>query len=99
MKLHFTAPLWLWAGKVAWHFITLPEDESQVIRMAVPRGGQNRGWGSVRVTATIGESRWQTSIFPDTRRNAYLLPIKAEIRRAESLSVGEAVEVSLSLDL
>ncbi|MCA3513139.1 MAG: DUF1905 domain-containing protein [Methylobacterium sp.] len=99
MKLHFTAPLWLWAGKGAWHFITLPEDESQVIRMAVPRGGQNRGWGSVRVTATIGESRWQTSIFPDTGRNAYLLPIKAEIRRAESLSVGEAVEVSLSLDL
>lgn len=99
MLVQFTAPLWLWQGKGAWHFITLPEDESQVIRMAVPRGGQNRGWGSVRVTATIGESRWQTSIFPDTRRNAYLLPIKAEIRRAESLSVGEAVEVSLSLDL
>ena len=99
MLVQFTAPLWLWQGKGAWHFITLPEDESQVIRMAVPCGGQNRGWGSVRVTATIGESRWQTSIFPDTRRNAYLLPIKAEIRRAESLSVGEAVEVSLSLDL
>ncbi|MFM8749671.1 DUF1905 domain-containing protein [Rhabdaerophilum sp.] len=99
MLVRFTAPLWLWQGKGAWHFITLPEDESQVIRMAVPRGGQNRGWGSVRVTATIGESRWQTSIFPDTKRNAYLLPIKAEIRRAESLSVGEAVEVSLSLDL
>jgi hypothetical protein len=99
MLIHFTAPLWLWPGKGAWHFITLPEDESQVIRMAVPRGGQNRGWGSVHVTATIGESRWQTSIFPDTRRNAYLLPIKAEIRRAEALGVGEAVEVSLSLDL
>ncbi len=95
MLIRFTAPLWLWQGKGAWHFITLPEDESQVIRMAVPR----RGWGSVRVTATIGESRWQTSIFPDTKRNAYLLPIKADIRKAESLALGEAVEVSLSLDL
>ena len=95
MLVHFTAPLWLWQGKGAWHFITLPEDESQVIRMAVPR----RGWGSVRVTAAIGESRWQTSIFPDTKRNAYLLPIKADIRKAEALAVGEAVEVRLNLDL
>ena len=99
MLIHFTAPLWLWAGKGAWHFITLPEDESQVIRMAVTRGGQNRGWGSVRVTASIGESRWQTSIFPDAKRNAYLLPVKADIRKAEGLSAGEAVEVRLSLDL
>ncbi|PPD15651.1 MAG: hypothetical protein CTY25_04885 [Methylobacterium sp.] len=95
MLVRFTAPLWLWQGKGAWHFITLPEDESQVIRLAVPR----KGWGSVRVTATIGESRWQTSIFPDTRRNAYLLPVKAAIRKAEALAVGAAVDVSLSLDL
>ncbi len=51
------------------------------------------------MTATIGESRWQTSIFPDTKRNAYLLPIKADIRKAEGLAVGEAVDVSVSLDL
>lgn len=97
MLVRFTAPLWLWQGKAAWHFITLPEDESQVIRLAVPRGGRN--WGSVRVTATIGESRWQTSIFPDTRRNAYLLPVKADIRKAEGLTVGATVDVRLSLDL
>lgn len=99
MLVRFTAPLWLWQGKAAWHFITLPEDESQVIRLAVPRGGRNSGWGSVRVTATIGESRWQTSIFPDTRRNAYLLPVKADIRKAEGLTVGATVDVRLSLDL
>jgi hypothetical protein len=99
VKLHFTAPLWLWAGKGAWHFITLPEDESQVIRMAVPRGGQNRGWGSVRVTATIGATSWNTSIFPDKKSGTYLLPVKAGVRKAEAFAVGDAVEVTLSLDL
>ncbi len=95
MRIHFTAPLWLWTGKGSWHFITLPVDESHIIRMAVPR----RGWGSVRVKATIGETSWATSIFPDSKANAYLLPVKAEVRKAEGLAVGAPVDVSVSLDL
>lgn len=95
MLIRFTAPLWLWNGKGAWHFITLPVDESQIIKMAVPR----RGWGSVRVKATIGTTSWNTSIFPDNKANAYLLPVKADVRKAERLVVGEPVDVTLSLDL
>lgn len=95
MLIRFTAPLWLWNGKGAWHFITLPVDDSQVIKMAVPR----RGWGSVRVKATIGETSWSTSIFPESKSRAYVLPVKAEVRRAERLVVGEPVDVVLSLDL
>lgn len=99
MLIRFTAPLWLWQGNGAWHFMTLPEDESQLIRMALPQGGPKRGWGSVRVKATIGATSWTTSIFPDTKANAYLLPVKAEVRKVEGLRAGEAVEVQLSLDL
>lgn len=95
MKITFTAPLWLWNGKGAWHFVTLPVDDSQIIRMAVPR----RGWGSVRVKARIGETSWATSIFPDSKSGAYLLPVKAEVRKAEGIAPGDAVEVALSLDL
>lgn len=95
MQIAFTAPLWLWNGKGAWHFITLPQDDSAIIRMAVPR----RGWGSVRVRARIGETEWATSIFPDTKAGAYLLPVKADVRKAERLLVGEEVTVAISLDL
>jgi hypothetical protein len=91
----FTAPLWLWNGKGAWHFVTLPADESQIIKMAVPR----RGWGSVRVRAQVGDTLWSTSIFPDTKAGAYLLPVKADVRKAEGLAVGEPVTVMLSLDV
>ncbi len=95
MQIAFAAPLWLWSGKGAWHFITLPHDDSAIIRMAVPR----RGWGSVRVRARIGETQWTTSIFPDTKNGAYLLPVKAEVRKAERLVVGEEIAVTVSLDL
>jgi len=93
--IDFTAPLWLWNGKGAWHFVTLPVGESQIIKMAVPR----RGWGSVRVKARIGETSWATSIFPDSKSGAYLLPVKADVRKAEDIAPGDTVEVTLSLDL
>lgn len=95
MVITFTAPLWLWNGKGAWHFVTLPVDDSQIIRMAVPR----RGWGSVRVKARIGETSWATSIFPDSKSGAYLLPVKADVRKAVGLTPGDAVGITLSLDL
>ena len=95
MVIAFTAPLWLWNGKGAWHFVTLPVDDSQIIRMAVPR----RGWGSVRVKARIGDTSWATSIFPDSKSGAYFLPVKADVRKAEGIAPGDAVEVTLSLDL
>ena len=95
MIVEFTAPLWLWSGKGAWHFVTLPRDEAAVIRVAVPR----RGFGSVRVSACIGETRWSTSIFPDQKSGSYLLPVKAEVRRRQAISPGDGVAVRLSIDL
>lgn len=106
MVITFTTPLWLWNGQnsqgksSAWHFVTLPVDDSQIIKMAIPRGSPKRGWGSVRVKARIGDSEWATSIFPDSKSGAYLLPVKADVRKAEGLKVGdEPIEVTLSLDL
>lgn len=89
-----TAEMWLYNGeKAAWHFITLPKDISQQIKFfAAP---MKRGWGSVRVTATIGDSRWETSIFPDSKKDAYILPVKADIRKRESLKAGDSVSLSL----
>ena len=95
MQITFTAPLWLWNGKGAWVFITLPEAESAIIKLAVPR----RGWGSVRVKARIGQTDWTTSIFPDSKSGCYLLPVKVAIRKAEDLKIGDEVRLNLSLDL
>ena len=94
MIVEFTAPLKVWSGPAAWFFVTLPQAESAIIRLAVPR----RGFGSVRVRAQIGASCWATSIFPDSKAGTYLLPVKASIRKAEKLSDGDSLTVCLSID-
>lgn len=91
----FRAPLWLWEGDAAWHFITVPEDHSDDI--AFRTDGRRAGFGSVRVEVTVGGTTWRTSVFPDSKRGAYVLPVKKSVRDAEGLSVGDEVAVSLAL--
>ncbi len=95
MRYAFEADIWVYQGQGAWHFVTVPQALTAGIK--VVRGPRSRGWGSLRVQAQIGASIWRTSIFPDTGRDAFLLPIKAEVRAREKLSGGERVSVSLEV--
>jgi hypothetical protein len=90
-----TAKLWIWPGeKAAWHFITVPKKESQIIKSNVIVA---RGFGSVKVEVTIGTTTWRTSIFPDSKSGTYLLPIKAAVRCAELLEVGDTCRVTIAV--
>jgi hypothetical protein len=79
-----------------WHFVTLPKKESDEIKKNF--GAKKRGWGSLRVTATIGKTTWKTSIFPDKKAGAYLLPLKAEVRKKEGIGEGDAFKLIFHLD-
>ncbi len=98
MQVTFTAPLVVWSGKAAWHFLILPPDDAGMIRMALgARAGLRRaGFGAVKVKVQIGASQWSTSIFPHGA--GYLLPVKAQIRQREGLAAGEACRVTLFVD-
>lgn len=91
----FTAELWEWDGPQAWTFVSLPEDLADVI--AEVHGEHAKGFGSLRVEVGLGEQVWRTSIFPDSKRGTYLLPVKKQIRRAAKVDVGDRVEVELSV--
>ncbi len=95
MAYTFTAELWEWSGKAAWHFVTLPPALSDEIAEAT--ADTRRGFGAVAVTVTVGASRWETSIFPSKTEAAYILPVKQEVRAAEGLAPGGSVGVSLEL--
>ena len=58
--------------------------------------GRRRGFGSVRVEARLGESRWSTSVFP-TREGGWFLPIRKAVCRAEQLDEGEELDLRLEL--
>jgi Domain of unknown function (DUF1905) len=95
LTFEFTAPLWLWSGKGAWHFVTVPEEISGQIKMLT----QRRGFGSVRVNVVVSEHTWRTSLFPDSKSGCYLLPIKAEVRKATKIAVGNHLSITLNIDL
>lgn len=88
----FKAKLWKYQGSAAWYFLPLPKKESLEIK-ALGKGAR-RGFGSVRVTAQVGDTMWQTSIFP-TKEGPYLLPIKASVRKAEDLFDGDTISCSI----
>lgn len=83
----FSAPVWLYQGQGAWYFVTLPVDIAARIRHLIT--GPRRGWGSVRVKAAIGNTTWNTSIFPSKEANSFLFPIKAQVRKTEKLALGD----------
>jgi hypothetical protein len=89
------AKLWRWTGgKASWFFLTLPAAVSKEIRI-VDAGPRRVGFGSLRVEATIGGSTWRTSIFPSAGLNAYILPVKAAVRKAEKMAEGKSVIVQI----
>lgn len=91
----FTATLWLHQGEAAWHFVTLPEDVADEIDDLT--AGERRGFGSVRVEATIGATTWRTSIFPDTTTKSFVLPVKKAVRSSEDLAEGADVAITLTV--
>ena len=97
MDFEFKGKLWRWQGEApaAWHFITLPEDVGAQIKFFT---GKRKGFGSVRVKATVGKTTWKTSLFPDRKSGSYLLPVKGDVRNSESLAAGDVAAVLLILD-
>ncbi|GHJ49283.1 hypothetical protein Cs7R123_66250 [Catellatospora sp. TT07R-123] len=100
MILTFDAELWLWDARrdESWTFVSLPQDGSTEIREL--SDGPRRGFGSLRVRVTVGATTWQTSIFPDSGRGCYVLPVKRAVRKAERLDVGDVLSATVEvLDL
>jgi hypothetical protein len=97
VNVTFDAELWIWDARRddSWTFVSVPVEASQEIRELT--AGPRRGFGAVKVRATVGGSTWKTSIFPDSQRKCYVLPVKRAVRKAEDLSAGDVATVCLEL--
>ena len=91
----FVAELSRHSGQAAWYFVTLPHEIADEIDEIT--ADSRRGFGSVRVRVTVGATTWATSIFPDTKSESFVLPVKKAVRTAEGLDDGSPVEVRLTL--
>lgn len=89
------APVWLHPGEVAWYFVSIPPTDADNIDFYFAHA--KRGWGSLRVTVTVGETIWKTSIFPNKKTGSYLLPLKADVRKKEKINTGDTIAFSLEI--
>lgn len=93
-KYQIKEKIFKWQGKGAWFFIRINEKTSEDIRDKF--GEFAKGWGSLPVNVTLGNSNWKTAIFPE-KSKAYLLPIKSQIRKVEKINEGDLVSLTLEI--
>lgn len=100
--VRFSAPLihWELEGFTGLGFVSITGEAEEAIRgyelMRRLELGKRRGFGSVKVNVTLGDSRWSTSVFP-AKEGGWFLPIKKAIQRAEGLDEGDLLEIELEL--
>lgn len=95
-RYRFRSELRAHGGESTWYFVTLPMDVSDEIHEIT--AATRRGFGSVRVTVTVGATSWSTSVFPDTGTKSYLLPVKKQVRKSEGIGDGDMIDLSLELE-
>jgi hypothetical protein len=95
MIIQFKGKIWYWRGPAPWYFITIPEEQSEGLKAIL--GLVTYGWGMIPVLVRIGETEWQTSLFPKDGR--YIVPIKASARKAETLEDGDEVTIRVEVHL
>ncbi len=93
MDLAFSGEIWFWKGPAPWFFITVPDEECGALEAT--SAFVTYGWGMIPVAAQIGRTEWKTSLFPKDGR--YIVPVKASVRTAEELEVGDTVTIRLSV--
>jgi hypothetical protein len=93
VHIEFVGEVWYWRGPAPYHFVTVPEEASADLRALSPI--VSYGWGVIPVSVRIGDTKWETSLFPKDGR--YAVPIKDVVRHAEGLAIGDTVTVELAI--
>jgi len=96
-----TLPLRRWQGeKATYHLVGFAGNEAEALAghalIQKLEMGRSRGFGSVKVTATIGETSWKTSVFPQDKQSEWILLISKKVMKAEDLGPGDEISVSVT---
>lgn len=89
----FSGSVFEWRGPAPFHFVAITGDIADEIHEQA--AAVTYGWGMVPVSCTIGTTSFTTSLWP--KGEAYYLPLKDAVRRAESIDLGDGITVELSL--
>lgn len=100
--LSHSTTLTRWQGdRGTYHLISITGESAETIamheRLRRLELGARRGFGSVKVMAQIGATRWKSSVFPQNKSSEWILLISKKVMRAENLEMHDEVSVELEL--
>jgi hypothetical protein len=106
-------PLMRWQGaRGTYHLVTFTGEMAEALSMLAAlhrlKSGRQRGFGSIKLKAQIGDTVWKTSVFPQKAplesadksgadKRYWMLLINKAVMRAEGLAQGDPVPVTLAL--
>jgi len=93
LDLEFDGEVISWRGPSPFHFVAMPEDPSSLVRGIA--GDVSYGWGCIPVRVRIADTTFTTALIPKDGR--YLVPLKNSVRKDIDVSIGDVVQVELSI--
>ncbi|MEM1337373.1 MAG: DUF1905 domain-containing protein [Bacteroidota bacterium] len=89
----FSTKMWKHNAPGGWYFVSLPKSISKEIREHLK--WQEEGWGRMKAIAQIQKEQWETAIWYDTKKETYLLPVKAKVRAKLSIVEDQNFEMDI----
>jgi hypothetical protein len=89
LTIEFSAAVWYWRGPSPFHFVSIPQAETEAIQDIAQVASY--GWGMIPLDVTIGRTTFYTAAF--AKDGLYALPLKVAVRRAEGIELGDVVKV------
>ncbi|MFN2098761.1 DUF1905 domain-containing protein [Altererythrobacter sp. MF3-039] len=101
-SLTYTARLARWQGdRGTYHLVSITGNVAEQIamheRLHRLEYGSQRGFGSVKVMARIGDTEWKSSVFPQNKKTEWILLVSKKVMRSEDLAEADQIEVELEL--
>ena len=92
MDFEFEGPVIEWRGPAPFYFVRIPEEESEIIKLAA-KGMEY--WGQVPVVVRINDIDFTTALFP--KDGLYLLPVKDAVRKKAGIELDQVLTVGLNV--
>lgn len=93
LELSFRTTLIEWRGPAPFVYAPVPAEHVAAIERIKKQASY--GWGVIPVTAVIAAVSFTTSLFP--KDGTFLLPIKVAVRKKTGVTVGDAVDVEMTI--
>ena len=95
MEIEFTGRVIEWRGPAPYYYLPLPEEAAEDVHEVAAMA--TYGWGVNPVAARIGETEFETSLFP--KDGSYLLPLKDAVRKPQQITVGDEITAEMAVRL